>query len=172
MAIQAYTTAAAGHHYKPNYKAMDSHIYNVDVTWSNERKGVMCSPELNATTNGSGCIEVATPPEFPKGMPGIWSPEHLFTAAVSSCLMTTFLAIAENSKLDFVSFTCAAKGKLEKMDGKFMMTEVLLEPVVIINQEKDMDKAKKVLEKSEANCLISNSVKATIIMRPVVKVVL
>jgi organic hydroperoxide reductase OsmC/OhrA len=61
-----------------------------------DRKGKLCSPELSKE-NGP-CIEVATPPEFPKGMPGIWSPEHLFTAAVSSCLMTTFLAIAENSK--------------------------------------------------------------------------
>lgn len=43
------------------------------------------------------CIEVATPPEFPKGIPGMWSPEHLFTAAVSGCLMTTFLSIAEKS---------------------------------------------------------------------------
>ncbi len=51
------------------------------------------SPVLNTK------IEVATPPEFPKGIAGIWSPEHLLVAAVSSCLMTTFLAVAENSKL-------------------------------------------------------------------------
>ena len=92
---------------------MDTHIYNVDINWNTERKGVMCSPELNMLAGKSGCIEVATPPEFPKGIPGIWSPEHLFTAAVSSCLMTTFLAIAENSKLEFVSFQCHSEGKLE-----------------------------------------------------------
>jgi len=45
-------------------------------------------PELNK--DAGSFIEVATLPEFPKGIPGIWSPEHLFTAAVSSCLMTTF----------------------------------------------------------------------------------
>ena len=69
------------------------------------------------------CIEVATPPEFEKGMPNIWSPEHLFTAAVSSCLMTTFLAISEYSKFEFISFKCASKGILDKVDGKFVMTE-------------------------------------------------
>jgi organic hydroperoxide reductase OsmC/OhrA len=149
---------------------MEEHFYNVDITWSSERKGMMCSPELVDFNKSDGCIEVATPPEFPKGIPGMWSPEHLFTASISSCLMTTFLAIAENSKLDFISFKCNSKGKLEKVDGKFLMTEVLLEPVVIIKDEKDIGRAMKVLEKSEVNCLISNSVKAKITMKPVVNI--
>jgi organic hydroperoxide reductase OsmC/OhrA len=60
-----------------------THYYNVDINWENSRKGIMCSLELNRK-NGI-CIEVATPPEFDKGMEGIWSPEHLFVAAVSGC---------------------------------------------------------------------------------------
>jgi organic hydroperoxide reductase OsmC/OhrA len=150
---------------------MENHLYNVTIDWSDSRKGMMCSPDLNQEgTKSCGCIEVATPPEFPKGIPGIWSPEHLFTASVSSCLMTTFLAVAENSQLDFISFSCNSKGKLEKVDGKFMMTEVLLEPVVTIASEKDREKTLRVLNKSEINCLISNSVKAKITMTPVVMV--
>jgi len=141
---------------------MDAHYYHVDVNWQMDRKGKLCSPELSKE-NGP-CIEVATPPEFPKGMPGIWSPEHLFTAAVSSCLMTTFLSIAENSKLNFSSFSCQAKGKLEQMDGKLMMSEVILEPTVTIVDEKDEAKTLRILEKSEAACLISNSVTSKIIM--------
>lgn len=149
---------------------MEPHIYHVNIAWSQARKGMMCSPELNTVQNSAGCIEVATPPEFPKGMPGIWSPEHLFTAAVSSCLMTTFLSVAENSKLDFLSFQCSSEGKLEQVDGKFLMTEVLLKPVVTVADEKDTAKALKVLQKSEANCLISNSVKAKVVMQPEVEV--
>lgn len=128
----------------------------------------MCSPELNK--EAGNCIEVATPPEFPKGIPGIWSPEHLFTAAVSSCLMTTFLAIAENSKLPFESFSCNAKGKLDQVDGKFQMTEVILEPMVTIADEKDRERAERVLQKSEAACLISNSVRSKITMRTLIKI--
>ena len=110
---------------------METHYYNIDIRWSGDRKGMMCSPEISTgLASADGCIEIATPPEFPKGIAGIWSPEHLFTASVSSCLMTTFLAIAENSKLEFVGFSCMAKGKLEKVDGKFIITEVLLEPSI------------------------------------------
>src|SRR6188508_949765 len=126
---------------------MEAHYYNVDVNWNRERKGIMCSPELNFDSNS--CIEVATPPEFPKGIPGIWSPEHLFTAAVNSCLMTTFLAIAENSKLSFSNFSCKSKGKLEQVDGKLQMTEIILEPTVTITDEKDRERAERVLQKSE-----------------------
>lgn len=144
------------------------HYYNVEIKWDKERKGVMCSPEL---LNQAGvCIEVATPPEFPKGIPGIWSPEHLFTAAISSCLMTTFLAIAENSKLNFISFACKSKGKLESVEGKTMMSEVWLEPHVTITDEKDRERAVRILQKSEAACLITNSVKSKVTMQPVIEV--
>lgn len=147
---------------------MTEHYYNVDISWSKDRRGIICSPELQA--DDSGCIEVATPPEFPKGIPGIWSPEHLFTASVSSCLMTTFLAIAENSKLDFVSFTCKSKGKLESVDGKMMMTEIILEPHVRIRSEADRHRAEKILQKSDEVCLISNSIKSRVLMCPIIDV--
>ncbi|MCB0466464.1 MAG: OsmC family protein [Aequorivita sp.] len=149
---------------------MEKHKYNVDINWRQDRKGMMCSPELaEGDTHSANCIEVATPPEFPKGMPNIWSPEHLFTAAVSSCLMTTFLAIAENSKLDFSGFSCKSKGVLEKVEGKYLMTEVILEPTVTIKEEKDRERAERILEKSEAACLISNSIKSKVTMKAIIK---
>lgn len=130
----------------------------------------MCSPELAMAIPENACMEVATPPEFPKGIPGIWSPEHLFTAAVVSCFMTTFLSIAENSKLAFKSFTCDSSGKLDVVDGKFQMTEVLLFPVVTILEESDRQRAFKVLMKTESACLISNSIRASVIMTPSIAV--
>ncbi|WP_320814754.1 OsmC family protein [Flavobacterium sp.] len=140
---------------------MESHYYNVDVNWENSRKGIMCSPELR-NKNGI-CIEVATPPEFPKGIEGIWTPEHLFVAAVSGCLMTTFLAIAENSTLDFVKFSCEAKGKLEMVDGKLLMTEIVLKPTVVIHEEVHKNKAIRIIKKAEDSCLISRSIKSKVI---------
>lgn len=138
--------------------------YEVNVNWEADRKGSMSSPVLNTK------IEVATPPEFPKGMPGIWSPEHLLVAAVNSCLMTTFLAIAENFKFDFIHFESNAIGTLEKVDGKLMISEVVLSPVLTIAPDADKEKAIRILEKSEAACLIANSVKATIVFKPEIKI--
>ncbi len=139
---------------------MEAHNYNVNISWTSDRKGIVSSPEL------PGTIEVATPPQFPKGHEGIWSPEHFYTAAISSCLMTTFLSIADHSKLEFKSFTCESSGKLEQVDGKLLMTEVHLKPTVIIGDEALREKTEKLLHKSEAACLISNSVKARVTMTP------
>lgn len=141
-----------------------THNYDVSVKWLNDRKGVLASNELNNE------IEVATPPQFPNGMEGIWSPEHLFTAAVNSCLMTTFLAIAENSRLNYQQFESNASGKLEMIDGKYVMSEVTLKPVVTIENEEDRARAERVLQKSEQNCLISNSITSKIIFEPTVNV--
>ncbi len=136
-----------------------THFYDVKVTWNSDRKGNMTSTVL------PGSIEVATPPEFPNGIPGIWSPEHLLVAAVNSCLMTTFLAIAENSKLEFEAFTSNAIGKLEIVDGKYMISEIELMPVLTIKKEQDKERAERILVKSEAACLISNSVKSKIVLK-------
>ena len=140
-----------------------THHYQVQLSWESNRKGLISSPVLNSK------IEVATPPEFPQGMAGIWSPEHLLVAAANSCLMTTFLAIAENSKLQFLNFECNADGKLEKVDDKLMISEIVLSPVVSIANESDRSKALRILEKSEAACLISNSLKSKIIFEPEIR---
>ncbi len=80
--------------------------------------------------------------------------------------MTTFLAIAANSKLEFSSFVCSSKGKLEQVEGKFLMTAVILEPTLTLIHPSDLEKAERVLQKSETACLITNSVKAAVSMIP------
>ena len=140
------------------------HHYQVKVEWKKDRVGVASSDVLPTT------IEVATPPEFAKGIAGIWSPEHFLVAAANSCLMTTFLAIAENSRLDFKEFNCNAVGILDQVEGKYLMTEVILNPTLVITKEEDKEKALRVLDKSEKACLISNSVKSTILFKPTITI--
>jgi len=142
----------------------DTHNYEVNLQWNSDRKGTLSSPVL------PNQIEVATPPDFPKGMAGIWSPEHLFVAAVNACLMTTFLAIAENSKMEFVSFECNAVGIVDKVDGKYTVTEITLKPKLVIPSSPHEDRAKRIIEMSEKACLISNSIKSKINLEPIITI--
>jgi peroxiredoxin-like protein len=137
----------------------DTHTYTTALRWDQERKGVLSSQGLPE-------IEVATPPEFPKGHPGIWSPEHLFVAAAEVCLMTTFLAIAEKSKLEFTEYSSQAVGTLEKTDAGYLMTKILIKPKVVIPAQAQADRALKILEMSEKHCLISNSMKTEVSIAP------
>ncbi len=138
----------------------DEHEYRVDLIWEKGRIGTLNSPELNDT------LTVATPPQFPGGVEGIWSPEHLFISSVSSCFMTTFLAIAEYSKLAIENIEVKAVGKLDKIDGKLMVSEITLKPELMIAEGANADKAKRIMEKAETACLISRSVKTEIILDP------
>lgn len=131
-----------------------THDYEVDIKWEQGRIGMASSDALDNR------IQVATPPEFKGGIDGIWSPEHLLVAAANSCLMTTFLAIAENSKLEFTSFDSKAKGKLEMKDGKYMISEIHFETYLKIPDMEQKQKAERLLHKSENVCLISNSLNA------------
>ncbi len=137
----------------------NKYFYTTEVEWTGERHGDLRAPVLPD-------MQVDAPPEF-KGHEGVWTPEHLFVASVNSCFMTTFLAIAENSKLEFVSFSADAKGKLENLEGKgFMMTEVVLRPKLLVSHARDVERAGRILQKAEKHCLISNSIKTETKLEP------
>ena len=136
------------------------YMYHTAVKWTEQRKGVM-------SCAGKPEVQVATPPEF-KGHEGIWSPEDLFVASVNVCLMTTFLAVAERAGLAFSSYESTAEGRLELVEGKFQFTAITLRPSITLRSGEDAVKAKELIEKAEANCLISNSMKATMTLEPVI----
>ncbi|MGB9697395.1 MAG: OsmC family protein [Ignavibacteria bacterium] len=140
----------------------NTYYYSTEVRWTGARRGILNSEGMQE-------IEIASPPEF-KGEPYIWAPEHLFVASVNICLMTTFLAIADLSKLPFNEYFSGATGKLEKVDGKYMVSEIVLKPKIIIPEERHRDRCLRIIEKSEANCLISNSIKTKVIIEPEIKV--
>ncbi|HHT79868.1 MAG TPA: OsmC family peroxiredoxin, partial [Spirochaetales bacterium] len=99
---------------------------------------------------------------------GIWSPEHLYVASAEICLMTTFLSIAEKSRLEFVGYSSEAIGTLEKTTEGMLMTKIVIKPTVIIQDESKRDRTLLLLEKAEKYCLISNSMKTEVTMEPTV----
>jgi len=140
------------------------YYYEVTFQWNSETHGTLSSPKK------PGKIEVATPPEFPKGKKERWTPEHLLIAAISSSLMSTFLLIADNSKFEFISFESNAIGKIEKVDRKFAVTEITLKPKLTIPSSQNESRAKRVLKMSENACDITNSIKTKITLEPIIKV--
>ena len=137
----------------------DKHQYyfEVQLDWKEGRKGLLTASDVK------GSIEVATPPEFSGGVPDIWSPEHLFLSSLSSCLMTTYLAIAEKKRLTVCNFTCNAIGQIQLVEGHLEFTTVDLFPKVYVENEADIPAANEVLLKTYKHCIIANSVKALLV---------
>jgi peroxiredoxin-like protein len=132
--------------------------YTNQLNWTEGKKG-----RLSAA--GLPDLEVATPPEF-GGPAGFWSPEQLFIAAANSCVMATFLAIAANSKLTFKSYSGSATGKVEKLEGGLQISEITIRVALKVDQEKDRDRAHRVIMKAEENCLVSRSMKTKVKVEP------
>ena len=133
-------------------------VYKNSIRWEGERKGIVSS-------DNKPSFKVATPPEF-KGHPGIWSPEDLFVASVNVCIMTTFLHYAERNKLEFLSYKSDAEGVLEIIDNSFMFSEIKIRPLLAVKKDSDINKVKDLIELSEKNCLISNSIKSKVSVIP------
>ncbi len=115
-------------------------------------------------TTDSGDLEklhIAAPKEF-DGPGDKWSPEELLIASVADCLILTFRAIASASKLEWTTLTCEAKGTLDRIDKITSFTEIYLQASLQIITQSDEEKALRMLEKAEQNCLISNSLTANI----------
>ena len=129
----------------------DSHEYLVKLDWTHGRIG-------DLTVEGKPKIQVATPPEF-DGPEGIISPEDLFVAAATSCLMTTFVTFTKKMHIEFKSFSCDGYGTLERVEKGFQFTKLLLKAKVTVESEELVPKAERALELAGKYCLVSNSMK-------------
>jgi organic hydroperoxide reductase OsmC/OhrA len=108
-------------------------------------------------------IHFSAPPEF-GGEPGVWTPEHFLLAAVASCFIETFKAVARASKLDFQGIEVGVDGLLEKEAGGLRFTKITIRPALIIYDDAAQELTLRVLSKSERNCLVVRSLSSTIVL--------
>lgn len=98
----------------------------------------------------------APPAEF--GGPGDqWSPEHLLVASVADCFILTFRAVARASKLEWSNIESSAVGVLDRVGRLTQFTSFTVSATLTVPAGTNVDKAQLLLEKSEAGCLITNS---------------
>lgn len=106
-------------------------------------------------------IHFSAPPEF-GGEPGVWTPEHFLLAAVASCFIETFKAVARASKLDFQGIEVEVAGVIEKEAGGLRFTKITIQPALIIYDDAAQELALRVLNKAERNCLVARSLSSSI----------
>jgi organic hydroperoxide reductase OsmC/OhrA len=80
-------------------------------------------------------IVVGSPPEF-KGEPDVWAPEELLVGSLNTCMMLTFLTLAQARGLTPES---EAEGLLENVEGKHHITEVTVRPRVTLKSDAELE---------------------------------
>ena len=136
--------------------------YSVAADWTSGRSGITRAAGIEAS------IRFSSPPEF-QGEPGFWTPEHFLVAAVASCFIATFAALADRANVSFGRLELSVEGKLDKIDGQLRFAEMILRPSLTVFQNKDRERAYRLLERTEHGCLIARSLNCPVLMEPLVQ---
>ena len=125
------------------------HHYVVAAAAQSDSNVQLASPGLDN-------IESAGPAEF--GGPGdLWSPETLLVASVADCFILSFKAIARASKFEWTALSCDVVGALDRIERVTRFTGFNVRAVLEVPDGTDEDKARRLLDKAERGCLITNS---------------
>lgn len=140
--------------------------HKATVTWSRGDREFGYETYSRAHTwRFEGGIEVAasSAPAY-LGDPALVDPEEAFVAAVSSCHMLTFLAIAARKRLVVDRYEDEAVGVLAKnAQGKLAITRVTLRPRVVFGGEPpSADALARIHHLAHEQCFIANSVTTAI----------
>jgi peroxiredoxin-like protein len=121
--------------------------FPASVQWRGDRL-------THATVPGKHALDVATPPEFKGGRPGVWSPEDLLVTAAASCFAVTLAAVAERSGVTLASLAVSAVGHVERAaDGRFRFTVIELD--VDVRADAEPARVERLAAKAEAVCIVS-----------------
>ncbi len=122
------------------------------------RVAANAAPDGDVSLSAEKLETLASAPPQAFGGPGDrWSPETLLVAAVADCFILSFRAIAKASKLSWLSLNCDVEGTLERIEGTAKFTEFKVNATLIVSADTDEQRARRILEKAEENCLITNS---------------
>jgi organic hydroperoxide reductase OsmC/OhrA len=116
---------------------------------------------------GLPTLATAPPAEF-DGPGDRWSPETLLCAAVADCFILSFRAVARASKFEWSGLECNVQGKLDRVEGRTRFTEIVVNATLRAPAGTDAELARRLMEKSEHVCLVSNSLAAERHLNPTV----
>lgn len=95
-----------------------------------------------------------------------WDPEDLYGAALSTCFLYTFLALAKKARLDVVAYDDTVTLHLVTEERRTRIDRVVLAPVVTLAAGSNLDKAATMFHKAHKYCVIANSTAATLELDP------
>jgi organic hydroperoxide reductase OsmC/OhrA len=146
---------------------MSEHV--VDVSWSRgEHEFTYQKYNRDHEWRFDGGVTVAgsANPAYLGTEAGTVDPEEAFVAALSSCHMLTFLAIAAKKRLVVDSYVDHAVGVMAKNEaGRIAITQVTLHPrIVFAGETPDEATLERMHHLSHEQCFIANSVTTEVLV--------
>ncbi|ACU02679.1 MULTISPECIES: OsmC family protein [Pedobacter] len=138
------------------------HQYQATLTWAgNKGSGTMDYRSYDR----SYIISIANKPDILGSSDSAFlgdktkhNPEDLLLASLSSCHMLWYLHLCSQQEIIVMEYKDTPIGSmLEKPDGSGHFTEVTLNPVVVITDASQIEKANALHEQANKMCFIANS---------------
>ena len=117
---------------------------------------------------GGARVAASAAPAY-RGNPAHVNPEDALVAALSSCHMLTFLAVAAKKQFVIDRYSDHAVGFLEKnQKGKLAVTRVILHPRIVFGGATlpTSDQIMALHERAHSECFIANSVNTDVTVEP------
>lgn len=135
---------------------------SIDLFWDlNDKEFVpgKYSPDHTVKVNNDISLECSSAPEYGGNKKNL-NPEQALVAAISSCHMMTFLALAAKMKWPVIKYSdkaCAYLGKNSK--GQMSVNKIDLNPKIIFKDNFEISKNEMINMQDRAHryCFIANS---------------
>jgi organic hydroperoxide reductase OsmC/OhrA len=137
-----------------------SHLFEARIDW--RRDAAATHPGSHSVEfDGRPPLAVSAAPQY-NGDPSRLNPEELLLAALVSCQMLSYLALAGRAGIDVRAYRDRATATLAVADRKMRITDVLLRPEIEIAAGGDEAKARALVDAAHHGCFIANSVSCAV----------
>ena len=144
---------------------MTVHRYAARCSWSGstdagyeayDRGHVVTAPPAEAE------LRLSSDPAF-RGDGRRLNPEQLFVAAVSSCQLLEFLALAARARVGVVSYEDEAEGTMDDAADPAWIERIVLRPRIAAPGA-SVERVRKLVDQAHRLCFIANSVRTEIVV--------
>jgi len=144
--------------------AATTHRFEGALAWDAATAGATAF-DHTVTFGTRPALGLSAPPQF-RGNAERLSPEELFVASVASCQLLTYLALAKRGRVAVVRYEDRPLGTLAMVDRRMRVTEVRLQPRIVLAPGADAAKARALVDAAHAACFVANSITATVRIEP------
>jgi len=140
-----------------------AHNFRVVAWWSSGRTGIA------KADSAPNAIHFTAPLSF-GGIDGRWTPEDLLLGAIASCFTTTFRAIADHAKFEYIDLQMEVTGTVVRNDAGYGFAGILVRPNLTVSSQENQQLGVRLLQIAKARCVVARALAIQQTFEPVVTV--
>lgn len=149
-----------------------AHTFQTDLRWrgaTGQGHAAYSRTHTLAIPPAKAELLLSADPAF-QGSSELMNPEQLLLAAVSSCQLLTFLAMAARARIDVTDYHDEAEALMPADQTPVRITRILLRPRVVVAPGSDVERVRKLVFRANDHCFIANRVSADITIEPRIEI--